>query len=186
MEVVIHHHLQLLVLCYFLCLSTVSGLLIDKFVFHSFSLNYLLIGMSFSETIANLLPEDKLWDTFKLYSPILNLSLVIVIVNLGMPLDYRLIVGAELFTLIYILSRAIGKIGFSFIGGKLMKSEKTVTKFLGFILLPHSGVSLVFTGIAISTLNSIDSKLATIISGTIVAAAIINEIIAVIVAKFAF
>lgn len=170
----------------FLSLSTVSGLLIDRFIFHSFSLNYLLIGMAFSATIANLLPEDKLSDTFKLYSPILNLSLIIVIVNLGMPLDYRLIVGAGLFTLIYILSRAIGKIGFSFVGGKLMKAEKTVTKFLGFTLLPHSGVSLVFTGIAISTLNSIDSKLATIISGTIVAAAIINEIIAVIVAKFAF
>ena len=45
---------------------------------------------------------------------------------------------------------------------------------------------LVFAGIAIKTLNSIDSKLATIISGTIVAAAIINEITAVIVAKFAF
>lgn len=153
----------------FLCLSTVSGLLIDRFIFHSFSLNYLLIGMAFSATIANLLPEDKLSDTFKLYSPILNLSLIIVIVNLGMPLDYRLIVGAGLFTLIYILSRAIGKIGFSFIGGKLMKAEKTVTKFLGFTLLPHADVSLVFTGIAISTLNSIDSKLATIISGTIVA-----------------
>ena len=180
------YRLCILFVIIFLSLSTVLGLLIDKFVFHSFSLNYLLIGMSFSATIANLLPEDKLRDTFKLYFPILNLSLIIVIVNLGKPLDYRLIVGAGLFTLIYILSRAIGIIGFSFIGGKLMKSEKTVTKFLGFTLLPHSGVSLVFTGIAIKTLNSIDSKLATIISGTIVAASIINEIIAVIVAKFAF
>ena len=116
------YRLCILFVIIFLSLSTVSGLLIDKFVFQSFSLNYLLIGMSFSATIANLLPEDKLRDTFKLYFPILNLSLIIVIVNLGMPLDYRLIVGAGLFTLIYILSRAIGKIVFSFIGGKLMKS----------------------------------------------------------------
>ena len=41
----------------------------------------------------------------------------IVIVNLGMPLDYRLIAGAGLFTVIYILSRAIGKIGGAFLGG---------------------------------------------------------------------
>jgi hypothetical protein len=47
-------------------------------------------------------------------------------------------------------------------------------------------VSLVFTGIAVSTLAAIDTSLASIVSGTIVAAAIINEIIAVIVAKFAF
>ena len=44
----------------------------------------------------------------------------------------------------------------------------------------------VFTGIAATTLSSFDSSLAAIVSGTIVAAAIINEIIAVIVAKYAF
>lgn len=61
-----------------------------------------------------------------------------------------------------------------------------VTKYLGFTLLPHSGVSLVFTGISTTTLLTIDASLANIVSGTIVAAAIINEIIAVIIAKFAF
>jgi len=170
----------------FLVLSTISGLLIDHFVFHSFSLNYLLIGMSFSATLVNLIPEDELKYILKLYSPILNISLVIVIVNLGMPLDYRLIAGAGIFTVVYILSRAVGKIGGAFIGGKLTKAEPTVTKFLGFTLLPHSGVSLVFTGIATTTLSSFNSSLAAIISGTIVAAAIINEIIAVIIAKYAF
>lgn len=170
----------------FLLLSTVSGLLIDLFVFHSFTLNYLLIGMAFSGTLSNLVPENELEKTLKMYNPILNLSLVTVIVNLGMPLDYRLIAGAGIFTFIYILSRAVGKIGGAYIGGKLTKAPKVVTKYLGFTLLPHSGVSLVFTGIAVSTLSPIDSSLAGIVSGTIVAAAIINEIIAVIVAKNAF
>ncbi len=71
-------------------------------------------------------------------------------------------------------------------GGKLTKADPVVTKYLGFTLLPHSGVSLVFTGIAVTTLSAIDPSLASIVSGTIVAAAIVNEIIAVIVAKFAF
>lgn len=170
----------------FLALSVLSGLLIDKFVFGSFTINYLLIGMAFSATAANLVPEEIFEETLKLYSPILNLSLVIVIVNLGMPLDYRLIAGAGLFSFIYILSRAIGKIDGAFIGGKLTKAEPVVTKYLGFTLLPHSGVSLVFTGIATTTLSSYDPSLASIVSGTIVAAAIINEIIAVIIAKYAF
>lgn len=177
---------RLAVLLLFLCLSAFCGLLIDKFIFHSFSLNYLLIGMAFSTTAANRVPEEKLADTLKLYNPILNISLVIVIVNLGMPLDYRLIAGAGLFTVIYILSRAVGKIGGAYLGGKLTKAEPSVTKYLGFTLLPHSGVSLVFTGIAASTLTAVDASLVPIVSGTIAAAAIINEILAVIAAKLAF
>lgn len=170
----------------FLVLSAVCGLLIDCYIFHSFTLNYLLTGMAFSATAANLVPEKELEETLRLYSPLLNLSLVIVIVNLGMPLDYRLIAGAGVFTAVYILSRAIGKIGGAYIGGKLTNAQPVVTKYLGFTLLPHSGVSLVFTGIATTTLSSFDPSLAAIVSGTIVAAAIINEIIAVIVAKYAF
>lgn len=178
--------LCLALLLFFLCLSTAAGLLIDLFVYCSFSLNYLLIGMAFSATIANLLPEDKLQETLLLYQPLLNLSLVIVIVNLGMPLNYRLIAGAGLFTIVYIFSRAIGKIGGAYLGSRLTKAVPTVTKYLGLTLLPHSGVSLVFTGIAVTTLSSFAPSLATIVSGTIVAAAIINEIIAVIIAKYAF
>ena len=170
----------------FLVLTAISGLLIDFYLFHSFTVNFLLTGMAFSATVANLVSEKDMEETLKLYNPILNLSLVAVIVNLGMPLDYRLIAGAGLFTVVYILSRAVGKIGGAYIGGKLTKAEPSVTKYLGFTLLPHSGVSLVFTGIATTTLSSIDPSLASIVSGTIVAAAIINEIIAVIIAKYAF
>ena len=178
--------IQFVLLLVFLCASTLCGLFIDMYIFHSFSLNYLLIGMAFSATVANLLPEKELEEILKMYNPLLNLALVIVIVNLGMPLDYRLIAGAGVFTIIYILSRAVGKIGGAYLGGKLTKAAPAVTKYLGFTLLPHSGVSLVFTGIAVTTLTAIDTSLASIVSGTIVAAAIINEIIAVITAKFAF
>lgn len=170
----------------FLCLSTAIGLAVDVFVFHSFKLNYILLGMAFSAALVNFLPEEKSREVLEKYQPILNLSLILVIVNLGMPLDYRLIAGAGLFTAVYILSRAAGKIGCAYLGGKVMKAPDTVTKYLGFTLLPHSGVSLVFTGIAATTLYGIDPSLATIVQGTIVAAAIINEIIAVIIAKFAF
>lgn len=175
-----------ILLVLFLVLSTVTGICVDLFLFHAFKLNYILIGMAFSATLVNGIPEEKANDIFKQFAPILNLSLVLVIVNLGMPLDYRLIAGAGLFTAIYIISRAIGKIGNAYIGGKITKAPPTVTKYLGFTLLPHSGVSLVFTGIAATTLQTIDPSLATIIQGTIVAAAIINEVIAVIIAKYAF
>lgn len=173
-------------LLFFLCLATATGIIVDIFLFHSFKLNYILIGMAFSAVLVNLVPEEKTEELFEEYNGILNLSLIVVIVNFGMPLDYRLIAGAGLFTVAYILSRAIGKIGNAYIGGKIMKAPESVTKYLGFTLLPHSGVSLVFTGIAAVTLSGIDANLAAIVQGTIVAAAIINEVIAVIIAKYAF
>lgn len=59
-------------------------------------------------------------------------------------------------------------------------------KYLGFTLLPHSGVSLVFTGISVSIISKFSHENTVIIQGTIAAAAIINEIIAVIIAKKGF
>ena len=179
-------YLNLALLVFFLALSITAGLFIDYFVYGSFSLNYLLIGMACSATFANFVDEKKMTEVFELYQPILFVSLIVVIINLGMPLDYRLIAGAGVFTAVYILSRAAGKIGGAFLGGKITKAEKSVTKYLGFTLLPHSGDSLVFTGIAASTLAGFAPELVSVIQGTIVAAAIINELIAVIVAKFAF
>ena len=186
MRIAKRNSVRFCLLMIFLMLAAGGGLLIDFYLFHSFTVNFLLTGMAFSTTIANLVPEKDLEDVLKLYNPILSFSLIIVIVNLGMPLNYRLIAGAGVFTVVYILSRAIGKIGGAYIGGKLTKSQPSVTKYLGFTLLPHSGVSLVFTGIATTTSSSLDPSLATIVSGTSVAAAIINEIIAVIIAKYAF
>ena len=170
----------------FLCLSTVTGILTDWFLFHAWKLNYILIGMSFSAAVVNGVPAEKIEPLLKKYNPILSLSLVLVIVNLGMPLDYRLMASAGLFTVLYMVSRAVGKIGGAYVGGKVTGAPETVTKYLGFTLLPHSGVSLVFTGIAATTLNGIDPSLAVMIQGTSVAAAILNEIIAVLVAKYAF
>lgn len=162
------------------------GLVFDYLVFGTKTLNYILIGMSMSATFANIVGHERTKEIMKTFNPLLNISLVIVIVNLGMPLDYRAIIGAGVFTAIYIVARAIGKIGGAYIGGVVTKAEPTVKKYLGLTLLPHSGVSLIFAGIAITTLSTAAPDVAVIIQGTIAAAAIINEIIAVIVAKQAF
>lgn len=68
----------------------------------------------------------------------------------------------------------------------LTHAPATVKKYLGFTLLPHSGVSLVFTGIAVSVLQGPAPECAQIIQGTIAAAAVINEVIAVFIAKKGF
>lgn len=72
------------------------------------------------------------------------------------------------------------------LGAAATRCPPTVKKYLGFTLLPHSGVSLVFTGIAVSILEGPAPECASIIQGTIAAAAVINEIIAVFMAKKGF
>ena len=149
-------------------------------------LNFMLIGMAFSATFANMVSEERLEQIMSVFNPVLGVAMIIVILNLGAPLDYHLIMGAGIFTAIYILARGFGKYFGAYFGASITKSPQTVKKYLGFTLLPHSGVSLVFTGIAVSVLTQPAPKCAKIVQGTIAAAAVINEIIAVIMAKKGF
>ena len=66
------------------------------------------------------------------------------------------------------------------------KSEDSIKRYFGLTLLPHSGVYLLFTEISINFLTVIDPCLASIIQGMIASAAVINEIIVVLLAKFVF
>ena len=149
-------------------------------------LNFMLIGMSFSTVFANMVSEQQLNDMMQVMNPIIGFAMIIVILNLAAPLDYHLIFGAGIYTAIYIVARAIGKYSGAYFGAAVTHAPRTVRKYLGFTLLPHSGVSLVFTGIAVSVLQGPAPECAQIIQGTIAAAAVINEIIAVFMAKKGF
>lgn len=142
----------------------------------------MLMGVAFSAVFANMVDETRLETINRWFAPILGISLLAAIVDLGAPLDYHLILSAGLYTFLYIVSRALGK----YFGAKATKMPDTVQKYLGLVLLPHSGVSLVFTGIICSVLTPSAPKLAQIVQGTIAAAAVINEFIAVVAAKKGF
>ena len=176
----------LFILIIMLLLTSAIGFLCNTCLMPKPILNFMLMGMAFSAAFSNLVSPERLEEIVAGFNPILGLAMIVVILNLGAPLDYHLILGAGLFTFIYIISRACGKYGGAWIGAKLTKSPETVRKYLGFTLLPHSGVSLVFTGIAVSVLSVAAPENARIIQGTIAAAAVINEVIAVIIAKKGF
>lgn len=167
-------------------LASGVGFFFNNLVMPKPVLNFMLIGMAFSAAFANMVTEKRLEQIMHVFNPVLGIAMIFVIFNLGAPLDYHLIMGAGVFTAIYIAARAFGKYFGAYFGASITKSPETVKKFLGFTLLPHSGVSLVFTGIAVSVLSMPAPECARIIQGTIAAAAVINEIIAVVVAKKGF
>ena len=149
-------------------------------------LNFMLIGMSFSAVFANMVTQEQLDGMMKVMNPVIGIAMIIVILNLAAPLDYHLIFGAGIYTAVYILTRAVGKYSGAWFGAEVTHAPAAVRKYLGFTLLPHSGVSLVFTGIAVSVLEGPAPECVPIIQGTIAAAAVINEIIAVFMAKKGF
>ena len=166
--------------------TSAVGFVFNHFVMPSPVLNFMLMGMAFSAAFSNMVTEERLEQIMHGFNPILGIAMIIVILNLGAPLDYHLILGAGMFTAIYIIARAAGKYFGAYFGANVTKSPESVKKYLGLTLLPHSGVSLVFTGIAVSVLAGPAPDCAKIIQGTIAAAAVINEIIAVIAAKKGF
>ncbi len=177
---------ELIILCTMIIVTSVLGFICNTYLMPSPVLNFMLMGMAFSAVFSNIVSEEKLSQITSDFNPILGVAMIIVILNLGAPLDYHAVLGAGLFTVIYILSRAAGKYFGARTGAKITGMPETVQKYLGFTLLPHSGVSLVFTGIAVSVLSGAAPECTKIIQGTIAAAAVINEIIAVIAAKKGF
>ena len=167
-------------------LTVLAGWFLNTRVLTGITLNYMLMGVAFSASFANMVREDKLGEINSAFSPILNISLLAAVADLGAPLNFRFILGAGLYTFIYIAARAFGKYFGARTGAKITGMPVTVRKYLGLTLLPHSGVSLVFTGIVYSVLSPAEPALAEIVQGTIAAAAVLNEIIAVIAAKKGF
>lgn len=149
-------------------------------------LNFMLLGMAFSAAFANMISEEQREGIMKVMNPVIGLTMIVAILNLSAPLDYHLILNAGIYTAVYIAARAIGKYSGAYLGASLTHAPETVKKYLGLTLLPHSGVSLVFTGITVSVLSASAPECASIIQGTIAAAAVINEIIAVFMAKKGF
>ena len=164
-----------------ICVTAGLGHLCNTYITPTISLNYVLIGVAFSTIFSNMVSDNQLETIEQEYNPFLMISLLSTIVGLGAPLDYHLIVGAGFYTFLYIAARAAGK----YFVAKATNLPETVQKYLGLTLLPHSGVSLVFTGIICTTLAS-QPQLVQIVQGTIAAAAIINEFIAVIAARKGF
>lgn len=175
----------LMVLVAGITLTAGIGWFINTKVLTGIALNYMLMGVAFSAVFTNMADEQRLEEITGWFHPILAVSLLAAIIDLGAPLNYHLILGAGLYTFLYIAARGLGKYFGARFGAGLTKMPDTVQKYLGLTLLPHSGVSLVFTGIACASLSA-RPELAGIVQGTIAAAAVINEIIAVIAAKKGF
>lgn len=72
--------------------------LLNTYLLSGVTLNYMLMGVSFSAVFSNMITSEQLEDINRYFAPILGISLLTAIVDLGAPLDYHLILGAGIGT----------------------------------------------------------------------------------------
>ena len=87
--------------------TAIVGILLNRFLFSTITLNYMLMGVSASAAFSKMIDEAELEELTDWYAPILGVSLLTAIVDLGAPLDYHLILGAGLYTFVYIAAAAV-------------------------------------------------------------------------------
>lgn len=179
-------------------------------------LGWLIVGMIFGPHAINLMPQivlsagwyktiimwmqcafgvmlgsELIWSKLKTSGKALVLTTLaqslrtFAVVSLAFGIIFAFTKVSIYLAFVYITARAFGKYFGARSDATFTHMSDTVRKYLGLTLLPHSGVSLVFTGIICSTLASAP-ELVQIVQGTIAAAAVINEFIAVIAAKKGF
>lgn len=103
----------------------------------------LLVNIMIGTMIANM--SKKPQETFSSINDLATPFYVLFFTLAGASLDLNILKSSGLVVLIsvvYILARGLGKISGAHVGAKIAKAEPTVTKYLGFALLPQGGVSL--------------------------------------------
>lgn len=99
-----------------LVLAAAFGMYLNQRELPMPALNFMLLGMGLSAVVANMLSQSQRDAIMARLNPVINVALLVLILNLGAPLDYHLILGAGIYTAVYILARAAGKYGGAYLG----------------------------------------------------------------------
>ncbi|NIM02838.1 cation:proton antiporter [bacterium] len=148
-------------------------------------LNFSLIltTMALGMTVANIFSLSGR-RTFEAIQSITNPIYIAFFVLAGAHLQMGLLPKMGLLGLVYILARALGKIGGASLGAHISKAETNMKKYLGFGLLSQAGVAI---GLAMIVQREfgVYGELATVTITIITATTIIHEILGPVGVKYA-
>lgn len=142
-------------------------------------LSALLVCMAAGATMSNLSKHSlrvfKLTDAFT--PPIFLIFLVLS----GAELNLTMLRTLGIMGVIYIIGRAVGKIGGSFIGSRLAKAEPVIQKHMGFTLIPQAGVAIGLSLAAVRILPEYGEQIRVVI----LSATMIYELVGPIITRLA-
>ena len=84
-----HHQLANLIISILVC--SIVGLYVNQQLLPEPIMNFMLMGMAYSAVIANMMKERDLMKLMENFNPILSVAMILVVLNLGAPLDYHLV-----------------------------------------------------------------------------------------------
>lgn len=166
-----------------LVILTILGYFIDNYLYPEPMMNYILLGLGFIVAMVNSISLDLIEEFKSNWKPINSIGLIIVIINSSVPINVKLFTKVGYFSVIYLMARSFGRIGGNYIGARLIQAPDVVRKYGGILTLPHLGLSLIYTSIAVEVAEKISPKAAGVMALALPLATLINELIALNLAK---
>ncbi len=141
-------------------------------------LSALLACMVMSAVFTNLSEASD--EVFKYVDRITPPIFLLFFFVSGAELDITILPTVGLVGALYVLFRMVGKVLGAAFGAKISKADKSVTKYLGYTLIPQAGVAIGLAGMATTIVPDYGYKIQTII----LCATVIYELIGPLVTKF--
>lgn len=99
----------------------------------------------------------------------------------GASLDVTILASVGVVGVIYVVGRVIGKVFGAWLGAKISKAPKIVSKWLGFTLIPQEGVAIGLATSAAASLPEYGARIQTVV----LCGVVIYELIGPIITKLA-
>ncbi|MFA6729114.1 MAG: cation:proton antiporter [Prevotella sp.] len=142
----------------------------------------LLCVMAFAASYINFTGDDEIFEQVSDFgAPIILIFFVLSGVKFN--ISYLGTVG--LIGIIYFLVRFAVKYGSSYLGALVVKSDKTITKYVGMTMIPQAGISIGLAAIVLRMLTGNYASWGEQINAIIVFAGILYEIVGPALAKLA-
>ncbi|MFQ5645594.1 MAG: cation:proton antiporter [bacterium] len=141
-------------------------------------LSALLLNMSTGMVLANF---NKRGNLFPFFQDIELMVFVMFFTLAGASLDIKILYLNISVALIYVLSRAAGKIGGVMLGARISRSPDVVRKYLGLAMLPQAGVAIAL----VMAVQNRFPQYGSLINVIVLAAVTVNEVIGPVSSRFA-
>ncbi|MGS0972328.1 MAG: cation:proton antiporter [Candidatus Izemoplasmataceae bacterium] len=146
----------------------------------------ILTPMIAGAVVTNLINKDTYVleeQTIRFFIPPL---MILFFTISGAQLSFSVLSSAGLIALIYILGRLLGKVGGSFIGANVVNASANVKKYLGFSMLPQSGVAIGLAIAANAALINIDNEMGELIHNITLVSVLFFALVGPVLVKIAF
>ncbi|MBG9979897.1 cation:proton antiporter [Facklamia sp. DSM 111018] len=164
-------------------LTICIAIFIDQTLYKEPAMMFLMMGIAFKTSFVNSMDDNIKTDLSKVEGRLHEIALLLLIINLCAPLNPNALINAGVGAVLYTLIRMLGKWLGGYIPGKIMNLDQNVSKYIGITMFSHAGQGLVFAGVGAKIVSFLNPAYGDYIMTIIPAAAIITEIIGILLSK---